>query len=252
MSDCVIGFNMATEKRADASWRVHDKAFHRIQGTDPSLDLLLTVDSYPFAHEAGVFIPSTNELFITSNRFHDEDGNQKVQICKVTLGPPVSLEEIHCPEIAMGNGGVNYGEDILFCAQGSMTQPSGLFSMSRTPPYAVKPVLTHFHGRLFNSVNDVVVSQDGSIWFTDPPYGHNQGYRPPPTLPSQVYRFDPATGSIRAMADGFGRPNGICFSPDESVVYVTDTDFVNGNGSTDASKASTMSVLKCDFNGSPF
>ncbi|KAK1676532.1 hypothetical protein BDP55DRAFT_105768 [Colletotrichum godetiae] len=140
----------------------------------------------------------------------------------------------------MGNGGVNYGDDILFCAQGSVTQPSGLFKMSRSPPYTTEPVITTFHSRLFNSVNDVVISKDGSIWFTDPPYGHAQGYRPPATLPSQVYRFDPARSSIRAMADGFGRPNGICFSPDETTVYVTDTDLVHGDGSIDGNRASTI------------
>ncbi|KAK1500566.1 SMP-30/Gluconolaconase/LRE-like region [Colletotrichum tamarilloi] len=225
------------------SWQVHDDSFREIIGSSPSLDLLLQIDSYPFAHEAGVFIPSNDELFITSNQFTDIDGSRKVQISKISLptgGKIVRHGEISCPGIAMGNGGVNYGDDILFCAQGSMTQPSGLFKMSRTPPYATEPVITSFHSRPFNSVNDVVVSKDGSIWFTDPPYGHEQGYRPPATLPSQVYRFDPATSSIRAMADGFGRPNGICFSPDERTVYVTDTDLVHGDGTIDGNRASTI------------
>jgi len=43
-------------------------------------------------------------------------------------------------------------------------------------------------------------------------------------LPAQVYRFDPTSGSVRAVADGFGRPNGLAFSPDESVLYVTVSD----------------------------
>ncbi|KAG5912665.1 hypothetical protein E4U42_002019, partial [Claviceps africana] len=82
-------------------------------------------------------------------------------------------------------------------------------------------------------VNDVVVHSDGSIWFTDPIYGFDAGFRSRPRLPRQVYRFDPARGSVRAVADGFGRPNGICFSPDERIVYVTVTDWIHRDGTTD-------------------
>lgn len=92
----------------------------------------------------------------------------------------------------MGNGGVNYGEDqILFCAQGSRSLPSGLYTMSAHAPYTVTLLPSSFHGREFNSVNNVVIHSDGSIWFTDPPHGFEQGYRPKPKLPSQVYRYNP-------------------------------------------------------------
>ncbi|KAL2870458.1 SMP-30/gluconolactonase/LRE family protein [Aspergillus lucknowensis] len=140
----------------------------------------------------------------------------------------------------MANGGINYKDGIIFCAQGSMDQPSGLYLMSITPPYSSTILKSNFYGRPFNSVNDVVVHSDGSIWFTDPIYGYEQGYRPSPRLPNQVYRFNPAKGSIRAMADGFGRPNGIWFSPNEKVVYVTDTDWMHGDGTTDDTRSSSI------------
>jgi gluconolactonase len=108
------------------------------------------------------------------------------------------------------------------------------------PPYESKLPLSDFYGRPFNSVNDVVVHSDGSTWFTDPIYGYEQGYRPPPRLPNQVYRYDPETGSPRATADEFRRPNGICFSPDEKTVYVTDTDWIHGDGTMDDSRPSSM------------
>jgi gluconolactonase len=223
-------------------FKAFDDRFHILLGSIPTLELLLENDQYPFAHEAGVFLPSTNELFITSNHFFKES-QRCVQISKVTLGngaSGISCEEVPSNKIAMANGGVNHENGILFCAQGSLTQPSGLYHMSSTPPYKSQLLISEFYGRPFNSVNDVVVHSDGSIWFTDPEYGFHQGHRPKPDLPNQVYRYDVEKKSIRAMADGFGRPNGICFSPNEKMVYVTDTDWIHRPGDTDGTRASTM------------
>lgn len=106
-----------------------------------------------------------------------------------------------------------------------------------------RPLVTHFHGRDFNSPNDVVVAKDGAIWFTDPCYGNEQDFRQRPKLPNQVYRFDPKTGDLRVVADGFGRPNGIAFSPDEKIVYITDTDVVHGDGSKDLTRCVAWETL---------
>ena len=121
-----------------------------------------------------------------------------------------------------------------------MKTPGGLVYMDVSPPFATHALLDNFHGRLFNSLNDVVLHTDGSIWFTDPIYGFEQGFRPEPQLRAQVYRFDPASGDVRVVADGFGRPNGLCFSPDEQTLYITDTDWIHGDGTTDEGRARTM------------
>jgi gluconolactonase len=226
-----------------SDFTVFDERFHQLLGPSPTLELLLEHHEYPFAHEAGVYLPSTNEIFITSNQFTTSSGNRCIQISKITVGDgsqKATREEIPSDGVPMANGGINYKDGILFCAQGSMTKPGGLYHMSASPPYTSTLLVSSFYGRQFNSVNDVVVHSDGSIWFTDPIYGYEQGYRPKPELPNQVYRYDPVTKGIRAMADGFGRPNGIAFSPDEKIVYVTDTDWIHGDGSKDGMRASTM------------
>ena len=82
-----------------------------------------------------------------------------------------------------------------------------------------------FQGKRLNSPNDVVVHSDGSIWFTDPHYGimsDYEGFRSEQELPCQVYRVDP-DGTIAAVLTDFACPNGLCFSPDESRLYVADT-----------------------------
>ncbi|KAH7127359.1 gluconolactonase precursor [Dactylonectria macrodidyma] len=234
-----------------------NKAAESLFGASPQLELLLENTEYPFAHEAGVFIPEYGTLFITSNQYTcPKTDKRKIQISRVTLpkdGSPASCEEINPSDVPMANGGVNYKGGVLFCAQGTLDTPGGIAFMESQPPYRSHNMVSSFYGRPFNSVNDVVVHSDGSIWFTDPIYGFEQGIRQKPRLPSQVYRYEPETQSIRAMADGFGRPNGICFSPDEKTVYVTDTDWIHGDGTTDDSRPSSIYAFDVTlYSDSPF
>ncbi|CAK7204185.1 hypothetical protein SEUCBS139899_006939 [Sporothrix eucalyptigena] len=252
-----------SSKTPSSPWKSYDARFAAITGPSPTLECLLQVDEFPFAHEAGVFIAATNELFITSNQFVDPKTNiKKVQISRVVLhdNGTVSRHDIDCKAILMGNGGVNYRDDkeVLFCAQGSMTQPSGLFAMETKPPYKTRTVITEFLGRPFNSVNDVVMYSDGSIWFTDPSYGYEQGYRPRPRLPSQVYRYEPDTGSVRAVADAFGHPNGLCFSPNEKTIYAFDVQYYSNSPFLTNRRLFAMADtgipdgIKCDTDGNVY
>ena len=81
-------------------------------------------------------------------------------------------------------------------------------------------------GQRLNSPNDVIVAGDGAVWFTDPHYGimmDYEGARADQLIPCQVYRIPPGGGPAEAMVTGMNCPNGLCFSPDESVLYVADT-----------------------------
>jgi gluconolactonase len=84
-----------------------------------------------------------------------------------------------------------------------------------------------FEGRPLNSPNDVVVKSDGSLWFTDPTYGIDSQYEgdaaPSAIGASNVYRFDPRSGELTAVITDMVQPNGLAFSPDESLLYVVDT-----------------------------
>ncbi|MBI5716391.1 MAG: SMP-30/gluconolactonase/LRE family protein [Burkholderiales bacterium] len=84
-----------------------------------------------------------------------------------------------------------------------------------------------WRGKRFNSPNDVVVKSDGSVWFTDPSYGIDSEYEGDAAASeigaSQVYRWDAASGEVTVVADDFVQPNGLAFSPDESLLYIVDT-----------------------------
>jgi gluconolactonase len=90
---------------------------------------------------------------------------------------------------------------------------------------AITVILDQFEGKKLNSPNDVVVKSDGSIWFTDPPFGilsYYEGHKAPSELPTYVYRVDPQTGHAKVVVDDIDRPNGLAFSPDERLLYVVD------------------------------
>jgi len=84
-----------------------------------------------------------------------------------------------------------------------------------------------FEGKRLNSPNDVIVKSDGSVWFTDPPFGilsHYEGHAAEPEqAAARVYRIDPASGRVDAVADDAAGPNGLAFSPDESRLYVVES-----------------------------
>jgi gluconolactonase len=88
-------------------------------------------------------------------------------------------------------------------------------------------VASHFEGRRFNSPNDVVVKSDGSIWFSDPSYGIDSDYEGDAAEnemgAQRVYRIAPETGAVSVVASDFVQPNGLAFSPDESLLYIVDT-----------------------------
>ncbi|WVF69427.1 hypothetical protein IAT40_004204 [Kwoniella sp. CBS 6097] len=226
-----------------------------------------------FAHEAGVWVGSSNAVWFTSN-LHCEDSdrddtglkNVKVDISAVDTATG-HVRCLHVPLVRNGNGACPYGEYVLFCDQGAgPDHPSQLTIVDPANPSRSEVLINNFHGRRFNSLNDVVVlhppttyqkpsavgsplstgtlrrslTNGATVWFTDPTYGSEQSFRPPGQLPPMVYALDPHSGHIRAVADGFDHPNGICFSPDGTVCYITDTGHIHGSGRLDPQRASTI------------
>jgi len=94
------------------------------------------------------------------------------------------------------------------------------------PDGTITVVAERFEGKRLNSPNDLVVHPDGSIWFTDPIYGirgEYEGFVAESETKEAVYRVDGTTGRIAMVTDEVVQPNGLCFSPDYSLLYVADT-----------------------------
>lgn len=231
----------------------HDPSFTHLIGPSPAHSLLLstaTSSRNPFFHEACVYIPAHEELYVTSSLLQSSSTSNypSILISRLALhraaGPDgqhgidaVDWAKMRPPAgIDMPSGGANYAENsIIFCAQGNVAPGTGgIYHMPRGAP--ARPLVTNFHGRDFNSPRDVAVARDGAIWFTDPCHGYEQEIRARPKLPCAVWRFVPATGELRAVAEGLARPSGIAFSPDQGTCYVTDAGLTPGDGTTDSTR----------------
>jgi gluconolactonase len=87
-------------------------------------------------------------------------------------------------------------------------------------------LMDQWQGKPLNSPNDVVVKADGSIWFTDPPFGilgHYEGHKAEPENGQNVYRVDGQTAAATLVTGDVLGPNGLCFSPDESILYIVES-----------------------------
>jgi len=91
---------------------------------------------------------------------------------------------------------------------------------------SITVLMDEHEGKRLNSPNDVVVKSDGSVWFTDPTFGilgYYEGEKAEPDLPMGVYRLDPASGKAVMLVDSIPGPNGLCFSPDEKILYIVES-----------------------------
>jgi gluconolactonase len=112
--------------------------------------------------------------------------------------------------------------NVVIAMNGGISSPAGLAKYNPTSG-VIKYLTTVCSGYQFNSPNDVVVVSDSSIWFADPQYGCEQGFKPRPTMGNWVWRFHLPTGAQRLLIDGFLRPNSIALSSDQMYDYVSDS-----------------------------
>jgi gluconolactonase len=130
-------------------------------------------------------------------------------------------------EVEFTNGHTRESDgSLLHCSHGQRAIVRTRFGPGLSAPQD-EIVVDRYQGHRFNSPNDIVVKSDGTIWFTDPPYGilsNNEGHKAESEIGDcYVFRFDPRDASLRAVTDWVEHPNGLAFSPDESILYVSDT-----------------------------
>jgi gluconolactonase len=124
-------------------------------------------------------------------------------------------------ELNGNSNGLTYDKEgrLIVCEHGPSVSNRGISRIEQDGTYTV--LANTFRGKRLNSPNDVVVTSTGMIYFTDPPYGikpeeQELSFR-------GVYCLSPHGGELTLLVDDFDRPNGLAFSPDETILYIADT-----------------------------
>ena len=188
--------------------------FNRIIDTNSVMSTNATINSWL---EGPVWIPSGGGYLL----FCDQ-GNNKLK----KLVPPNSVSDFLVPPAnTLYNGTMLDAQERLVACQAG----GAALRIVMVTNNVVTVLASNCHSLKFYSPNDLVVKSDGTIWFTDP--GYNGGIGTPPQPGFQggyyVYEFNPTNGNASCtpvITNGIARPNGLCFSPDETKLYVADSD----------------------------
>lgn len=204
---------------------IYSDAFLDVLGSDPGYETIANVN----AHEGPVYVRGENALYFTTvpvTTNIPSFGDRNVAIGRLDVASGQVSTFVAATNMANGMTLDREGR-LLICEQGSL-ETNARISRMDLKTKKVETVVDHWFGLPFNSPNDVVEKSDGTIWFTDPAYGSLQGFRPKPRIGDYVYRYDPADDSVTVVVDTFKKPNGLCFSPDESILYVNDSGAIEG------------------------
>ncbi|MGI4859782.1 MAG: SMP-30/gluconolactonase/LRE family protein [Janthinobacterium lividum] len=189
-------------------YEIHDPRFRALIQPNAPLQVLATDCLWA---EGPVYFPASDMLV-----WSDIPNNRMLRWV-----PGVGVGVFRQPSNHSNGNTLDHEGRLLSCEHGrrciSRTEHDG----------SVTVLASRFEGRRFNSPNDLVVDTQGAIWFTDPDYGilsdYEGGRAESETDGCHVYRLSPTGGEIRRVADDFVKPNGLAFSPDESVLYVVDS-----------------------------
>ena len=204
-----------------ATLAVYRENFRKVLGKDFQRPVLIETN----AHEGPVYVAAEHALYFTTV---PEPGPKNVAIMRLQLAGDTfpftasTLETVRQPSNMANGMCLDRKGRLVICEQGTREVPARISRMV-LKTRAIETVVDQWRGLRFNSPNAVVVKSDGTVWFSDPNYGEVQGFKRPAEVGTFVYRHDPATGETEVVADSFNKPNGLAFSPDERVLYITDT-----------------------------
>ncbi|KAF9495488.1 calcium-dependent phosphotriesterase [Pleurotus eryngii] len=243
-------------------FQILDAGFLDILGPEPSFHEIASNPDFGFANEAPVYVPDTDEIFFSGSPF---PGNTNVsnQVNRVSMSEVedalrasngsavnVTVTPINLPSTVLStNGGTGpFRGSLLFVGDGLGARPPAVTLVNPRPPHNATVLLDNYFGRQFNSLNDVKIHPtSGKIFFSDVSYGFALNIRPAPLMPNQVYRFDPDTRVVQMVLDGLVRPNGIAFTQDGRMAYVSDSGSLQDLSGTTALQTQPATIYAFDI-----
>ncbi|KAJ9273499.1 hypothetical protein DTO212C5_573 [Paecilomyces variotii] len=202
-----------------------------ILGSNPTYEFIFSVSNA--VHEAPVYVPSQNKLYLS--QLSPPPGYLPQLVIDLNQDPPTLSEFLSDPPVYAPNGGTFYDGKIIWAASGGNRsieggeQREGL-RMLDPETNKTTTLVNNYFGFYFNTIDDVAVNKKtGDIYFTDPQYSwFNSLTDTPPQLPCASYRYNQTSGAVFLIDDTLSQPNGIALSPDDSILYISDSGAVTG------------------------
>ncbi|MEP0521888.1 MAG: SMP-30/gluconolactonase/LRE family protein [Hyphomicrobiales bacterium] len=190
---------------------------------DPIFDTFIDVKRHPEVIAEGC-VWAEGPVWLNAGLFFNDIPNKRMMRWTEKDGLSVALQN---SEFANGNT-LDQADQMISCEHGGRRVVRRLDPFD---PNAVEVISDAYQGKRLNSPNDVVVRSDGTVWFTDPPYGINsdvEGYPAESEIGGNYVFCVAPDGVVTAVATDFEKPNGLAFSPDESRLYVADSGAIRG------------------------
>lgn len=230
--DITVANGTTLDNVKSANFLVFDKERGlEVLGSNPSYEYVFKVSNA--VHEAPVYVASQNKLYLS--QLAPPPGYLPQLVIDLNQDPPTLSEFLSDPPVYAPNGGTFHDGKIIWGASGGNNSIGGgeqRVGLRALDPFTNKTtsLLNNYFGFYFNTIDDLAVNQKtGEIWFTDPQYSwFNSLTDTPPQLPCASYRYNPKSGAVFVVDDTIAQPNGIAFSPDYSIVYISDTGAVSG------------------------
>ena len=178
------------------------------------------------AHEGPVCVESQDRIYFTTKPDLSLK-NPKVSINYLDLKSDKVHSFIKDANMANGMWLSNDKKYLIVAEQGTLKKKSAI-TMINLNNKSRKVIVDSYHGKPFNSINKVIESKGGVLYFSDPDYGYNQGFKGTPQLENAVYAYSLATKQLRRISTDFLMPHGLALSDDEKFLYIGDTSAIDG------------------------
>lgn len=203
-----------------AQFIAFDSSFFNVIGPAAKLDIIESFSQgQDHVHEAPVWLAETNELLYSDTTFTNGT------LFAIDIDTYAVRQVNFAPALSNINGGTLASDGLVYLATNG-GPVRGIYALNLTTN-SVEPIVNNFRGRHFNSPNDLILDAAGNLYFTDPTYGIENGWKDvqPQELPRAIYRMNAKTKAVVALSVGIvGRPNGLALSPDERKLYVADSN----------------------------
>lgn len=180
------------------------------------------------AHEGPVCVPSQHRLYFTTRPvFHSKFPRAYTSIRYLDFKKHTIHTFIKHSNMVNSMWLTNDKHHLLLAEQGSFSRLGGIAKLNLFNGH-YETIVNRYHDLPFNSPNKVIETKGGIIYFTDPNYGFNQGFKPKPQLPNALYAFDTRTHQLRQLSIDFLMPHGLAANHHADTLFLGDTAAIDG------------------------